>query len=58
MAEGEEEADPERPDLSCWSVARRVVDSRDVVGVEGVPQPEGVGEDAEPALAPDGSGCR
>ena len=48
VAEREEEADPERTLLLLQELARRVVDRRDVVGVERVAQPEGVRKRAEP----------
>ncbi len=47
VAEREEEAGAERPLPVLQQLPRRVVDRRDVVGVEGVPQPEGVGERGE-----------
>ena len=47
MAEREEEAGAERPLPVLQQLARRVVDRRDVVGVEGVPQPERVRERGE-----------
>ena len=40
--------DAQRPLALLEELPRRVVDRRDVVGVEGVPQPEGVGEGAQP----------
>ena len=46
--EREEEADAERPLPLAHQLARRVVDRPDVVGVEGVAQPERVGGDADP----------
>src|SRR5205085_7065918 len=48
VPEAEEEADAERALAVGEELPRRVVDRRDVVGVEGVSQPEGVGERAEP----------
>ncbi len=48
VAEREEEADAERALALREHLPRRVVDRRDVVGVERVPEPEGVGEHAEP----------
>ena len=47
VPEREEEADAERPLAVGHQLARRVVDRRDVVGVEGVAQPERVGGDAD-----------
>ena len=41
MAEREEEPDPERSLAVLEELSGRVVDRRDVIGVEGVPQPEG-----------------
>ena len=46
MAQGEEEPDAERPLAPLHQVAGGVVDGRDVVGVEGVAQPEAVGQTA------------
>ena len=48
VAEREEEAHADRLLALLQQLARGVVDGRDVVGVEGVAQPEGVGEAAEP----------
>src|SRR5262249_22962404 len=50
VTEGEEEADRQRPLALAHQLARGVVDRRDVVGVEGVPHAQGVGQDpgAEP----------
>src|SRR5213592_1994914 len=42
VAEREEEAGSERPLPVLQQLPCRVVDRRDVVGVEGMPQPEGV----------------
>ena len=47
VAEREEEADAERALALLEQLAGGVVDRRDVVGVERVPQPERVGERAE-----------
>ena len=47
VPEREEEADAQRPLALGHQLARRVVDRRDVVGVEGVAQPERVGGDAD-----------
>ncbi len=47
MAQREEEADPNRLVAVLKQLAGRVVDGRDVVGVERVPQPERVREAAE-----------
>jgi hypothetical protein len=44
VAEGEEEADAQRPLALVHQLAGGVVDGGDVVGVEGVPHAEGVGE--------------
>jgi len=46
VAQGEEEADAQRPAAFVHQLAGGVVDRRDVVGIEGVPQPEGVGQHA------------
>ena len=43
VAQREEEADPERPLPVGHQLSRGVVDGRDVVGVEGMPQSEAVG---------------
>ena len=48
VAEREPEADGQRPLAVGHQLAGGVVDRRDVVGVEGVPQPERVRGDAEP----------
>ncbi len=48
MPEREEESGAERPLSLLEQLAGRVVDRRDVVGVEGVPQAERVREQAEP----------
>ena len=47
VAEGEPEADRQRPLALGHQLAGGVVDGGDVVGVEGVPHAEGVGGDAE-----------
>ena len=47
VAEREEEADAHRPLAVLQQLPRRVVDRRDVVGVEGVAEAEGVGERPE-----------
>ena len=48
MRKREEKADTERALSFLEQLARRVVDRRDVIGVEGVTQTEGVGERSEP----------
>ena len=48
VAEREPEADAQRPLALGHQLARRVVDRRDVVGVEGVAHAERVGGDADP----------
>ena len=50
VPEGEEEPDAERPLAVVHELARRVVDGRDVVCVERVAQPEGVGRSPTPAV--------
>ena len=47
VAEREEEADAERPLAFVHQLARRVVDRRDVVGIEGVAESERVGGDPD-----------
>ena len=47
VAEGEEEADRQRPVAVGHQLAGRVVDRRDVVGVEGVPHAQGVRGEAD-----------
>ncbi len=47
MTQGEEEADPYRLAALLQKFAGGVVDGRDVVGVERVPQPERVGKAAQ-----------
>src|SRR5205823_11025579 len=47
VAEREEEAGAERALSVLQQLPRRIVDRRDVVGVEGVPEPEGVRERGE-----------
>ena len=44
MTQREEEADANRPLAVLHQLARHVVDSSDVVGIHGVPQPEAIGE--------------
>ena len=48
VAQREEEPDAQRPLALAHELARRVVDRRDVVGVEGVAQPERVGREPDP----------
>jgi hypothetical protein len=48
MTQRKEEADAQRPLALLQHEPHRVVDRRDVIGVEGVPQPEHVGDEAEP----------
>ena len=48
MSEREEEADTERTLAALEECARRVVDCRDVIGVERVAEAERVREHAEP----------
>ena len=48
VTEREEEADAERTPAVGQQLARRVVDRRDVVGVERVTEAERVGRDSEP----------
>jgi len=48
VPEAEPEADAHRLLAVCHQLAGRVVDGRDVVGVEGVAHTQGVGRDAEP----------
>ena len=45
MAEREEQADGDRPLALLHQLARHVVDGRDVVGIDGVAQPECVGQE-------------
>jgi hypothetical protein len=47
MPQREEEADPNRFAALLQELAGGVVDGRDVIGVEGVPQPECIGEAAQ-----------
>src|SRR5581483_11260946 len=47
MAEGEEEADAHRLAPLLKQLPSRVVDRRDVVGVEGVAQPEAIGQEPQ-----------
>ena len=48
MAEREEEADAQRPSAFLQQVTHRVVDGGDMVGVESVPEPEEIRDQAEP----------
>ena len=48
VAQREEEPDAQRPLALAHELARRVVDRRDVVGVERVAQPERVGREPDP----------
>ena len=48
VAEGEKHSDPDRPLAALHQLAGRIVDRGDVVGVDGVPQPESIGEESRP----------
>ncbi len=48
VPEGEPETHRQRPPAGVHQLAGRVVDRRDVVGVEGVPHPQGVGGHPDP----------
>ena len=56
VAEGEEEADAQRPLAVVDQLAGGVVDGGDVVGVERVPHAQGVGQDPGPEAEDLGSG--
>ena len=48
MTQRKEEADAERPLALLQHESHRVVDRRDVIGIERVAQPEHVGDETEP----------